>query len=74
MKKSNEYQWALSQKVFDKTPKSVFAAIAVSTLTSGGDYLEHAEPRLLEEWWILYENGIVPQKPLFKRPEPVEEE
>ena len=59
---SNEYARAL-EELFDKTPKTVLAAIAVSALTSGGDKLRMAKPYLLREWRILHENGIVPQKP-----------
>lgn len=66
MKKSNEYQQVLSPEFFDKCPKAVFAALAVSFGTNGGDYLEEAEQRLLDEWQILYDHGIVPQKPWRK--------
>jgi hypothetical protein len=48
---------------FDRIPKSVFAAIAVSALTQGGDYLEKATVRVCDEWRVLHDNGIVPQKP-----------
>jgi hypothetical protein len=66
--KGNEYQWALSDKLFSVCPKSVFAAIAVSSLTCGGDQINIAEKAVLNEWWVLFENGIVPQKPPFPRP------
>jgi hypothetical protein len=65
-KTSNEYAQSLGD-VFDKTPKAVFAAIAASFATCGGDYLNEAQMRIINEWWTLYENGIVPQKPLFPR-------
>jgi hypothetical protein len=65
----NEYAAAAGGKLFEACPKAVFAAIAVSALTVGGDYLEEAELRLLREWWTLYHNGIVPQKPCFPEPE-----
>lgn len=42
-----------------KIPKSVLAAIAVSALTNGGDELEHAKERVLEEWGALYINDVV---------------
>ena len=58
----NDYALALGE-LYDKTPKAVFAAVAVSALTSGGDKLNMAKPYLLREWRILHENGIVPQKP-----------
>jgi hypothetical protein len=62
----NEYQEMLG-KVFAKAPKAVIAAVAVSSLTSGGDYLAEAETRFIEEWWCLYEAKIVPQKPPYPR-------
>jgi hypothetical protein len=54
--------------LFEKCPKSVFAAIAVSALTCGGDYLDEARERVTAEWWALYDNKIVAQKPPFPRP------
>jgi len=59
---SNEYAQQLGSR-YERIPKAVLAAIAVSVLTGGGDYLEEAEPRLLNEWRVLFENGIVPQAP-----------
>lgn len=53
--------------LFDACPKTVFAAIAVSALTAGGDHLEHARERVINEWWALYDNNIVAQKPPFAR-------
>ncbi len=64
----NEYAAELGLDLFDKCPKSVFAAIAVSALTLGGDYLDEARIRVLKEWWVLHHNGIVPQKPPFAEP------
>jgi len=63
MKKSNEYAQALSGRLYEDCPRAVFAAIAVSALTVGGDYLNEADFRLLREWWALYHCGIVPQRP-----------
>jgi len=51
-------------RLYGKTPKAVFAAIAVSRLTDGGDSLAEAQSLLLAEWRILYENRIVPQRPV----------
>lgn len=67
MKTSNNYSEAISRKLFEATPKHVFAAIAVSSLTGGGDYIEEAEKRIMAEWWILFQQGIVPQKPPMKK-------
>ena len=66
-KKLNEYS-ELTGDLYAKCPKSVFAAIAVSSLTTGGDYIEIARDAVLGEWWALYDNGIVPQRPTFPRP------
>lgn len=60
--KTNEYAAALGD-LFDRTPKAVLAAIAVSVCTQGGDFLDEAAGRLLHEWDVLHANGIVPQKP-----------
>ena len=64
--RSNEYQETLG-KVFDKCPKAVIAAVAVSVLTTGGDFIEEAQRRFIAEWWALYEAHIVPQRPPFPR-------
>lgn len=71
--RSNPYVDALGPysvrgNLFEACPKTVFAAIAVSALTLGGDYLEEARDRLIAEWWVLFDNGIVPQRPTFPRP------
>lgn len=58
----NEYAKALGP-ILDEAPKAVLAAIAVSALTQGGDRLPDAKKRLADEWLILFENGVVPQKP-----------
>ena len=60
----NEY--ARTVESYDAIPKAVWAAIAISALTSGGDYLEESESRVIEEWKALHEAGIVPQKPIKK--------
>ena len=64
--KSNSYVWSMdngTSGLFDKIPKSVFAAMAVSALTCGGDYLEKASFVICKEWCALYDNGIITQKP-----------
>jgi hypothetical protein len=63
LKKSNEYAKAFGQ-LYDKTPKSVFAAVANSLLTlySDGNPNQLIDD-FLAEWETLHVNGIVPQKP-----------
>lgn len=56
----NEYADEL-ETVFDHAPKTVLAAVAVSALTIGGDYLEEAKQRVVTEWNALHAAGIVPQ-------------
>jgi hypothetical protein len=63
IKVENEYSLAISGRLFASTPKAVFAAIAVSMLTAGGDSMERVNELILKEWQALYDNGIVPQKP-----------
>lgn len=69
-KKSNIYAAEIGADLFAACPKAVLAAIAVSGLTAGGDVLEEARARVLDEWWALYVAGIVPQKPPLQRPQP----
>jgi hypothetical protein len=42
MKTSNGYARALKPGVYEKIPKAVFAALAVSFATMGGDFLDEA--------------------------------
>jgi hypothetical protein len=48
---------------YDRIPKAVLCAIAVSLLSTGGENMEGVEARLVEEWRILHQNGIVAQSP-----------
>jgi hypothetical protein len=61
IKRGNCY--AAQIRGYDKIPKAVLAAIAVSYASGGGDWLENASDNVLNEWRILYNNGIVPQRP-----------
>jgi hypothetical protein len=68
MKSSNEYAQAFG-RLYAKTPKAVFAAVAfsyanISCGESGHEAATEAEAveRFINEWRILNENGIVPQK------------
>lgn len=63
IKLMNEYSGVIDDELYEKIPKAVLAAIAVSYLSGGGDHLDKAQDELLEEWRVLYEGGIVPQKP-----------
>jgi hypothetical protein len=67
MKTTNEYVMAVGETLYRDTSKAVFAAIAVSALTQGGDAIDEVRERLVEEWWVLFDNGIVPQRPLVSR-------
>ncbi len=67
-KKSNEYAKVISE-IYDRTPKAVLAAIAVSyamMVDDSVDYdgFEGVQEAILKEWGILHSNGIVPQKPI----------
>lgn len=63
MKISNEYARQFD-RLYARIPKAVFAAVAYSYTSSGGDDAAHAIERFLEEWRILHENGIVRQSPV----------
>jgi len=65
-KTSNYYAQQLGP-LFEECPKAVLAAIAVSALTCGGDWLEHAAGRVAQEWCILHANGIVQKPSLLAR-------
>ena len=58
----NEYMSGFPD--FDRTPKSVIAAIAVSfaALQSDG-YFEKAKELIRQEWFFLHQGRVVPQKP-----------
>ena len=58
----NEYMSGFPD--FDRTPKSVIAAIAVSfaALQSDGDF-EKAKELIRQEWFLLHQGRVVPQKP-----------
>ena len=62
-KLGNEYALAVGGELYEQIPKAVWAAIAVSALTCGGDQLEDAAPRVAREWDALHAAGIVPQRP-----------
>jgi hypothetical protein len=64
-KMTNDYMDALSGELYDKTPKAVFAALAVSLFANDrGIVFSDLDNAILEEWKVLYEQGIVPQKPI----------
>jgi hypothetical protein len=62
--KTNEYQESLG-RTFDVCPKAVLGAAFASLASCGGERLAEAEESLKREWWILYNAGIVPQRPPF---------
>ena len=68
MKRTNLYGRALGADLYERAPKAVIAAVAVSVLTIGGDHMEDARDLFLREWWALYRAGIVPQRPPFQEP------
>jgi hypothetical protein len=57
----NQYVEAVPRRVYEDTPKAVWAAIAISLATCGGDRLDDATRALMHEWGILHMNGIIPQ-------------
>lgn len=63
-KLGNDYQATISPRLYARTPKAVFAAIAVSLLSNhGGIEFDAIDAGLVEEWATLNANGIVPQRP-----------
>lgn len=60
---SNEYVSTLGRD-FTETPKTVYAAIALSfAMRLTGDDWNAAKALLANEWETLHANGILPQKP-----------
>ena len=61
----NEYAALIGLDLYERTPKAVLAAIAVSyTINSEGDAREY----VLSEWATLHHAGIVPQAPPKVKP------
>jgi hypothetical protein len=60
--KTNEYQEAFP--AYDRTPKAVIAALALSlAMRLSEDDPARAEKLLRDEWRVLHQNNIVPQVP-----------
>jgi len=65
---TNNYQLQLTQEFFDKCPKAVFAALAVSyALRVTNEDFSKVQDELLNEWQCLHSAGIVPQKPIKQK-------
>jgi hypothetical protein len=72
--KRNDYL-PVVQSIFERTPKAVFAAIAVSFANrlDGEDALqrdggtEDLLRAVMEEWDMLHQAGIIPQRPCAVR-------
>lgn len=60
----NHYTGHLTSDFYSACPKAVFAAIAMSmaALNAATD-VDGIERNLLEEWYTLHMNGVVPQAP-----------
>lgn len=64
LKLSNEYARAIVD--YGRIPKAVLAAVAysfASRIISDGDSPTMIEAAIMDEWVVLHQNGIVPQKP-----------
>jgi hypothetical protein len=62
-KLGNTYQKSINPRLYQNTPKSIFAAIAASYQINHDTEFETVDDYILNEWRLLYEQGIVPQKP-----------
>jgi len=69
LKIGNDYARCFG-RMYDKIPKSVFAAVAISYASwacgEEAQTFDVSVERFLAEWKILQENGIIPQKPPAK--------
>lgn len=62
MKQSNEYAKRIDPQTFADTPKTVYAAIALSlAMRLNEDDFERAMSEIITEWQILHNGGLVPQ-------------
>lgn len=65
-KTSNEY--ARLFKDYDKIPKAVFAAVAASfIMRCMGEDFDKVQNHFIDEWNVLCNNEIVPQKALVSK-------
>jgi hypothetical protein len=63
IKLPNQYSQAFG-KLYDKTPKAVFAAVAYSfAMRLNEDNPEESLEEFMDEWKTLNEQAIVPQAP-----------
>jgi hypothetical protein len=63
MKAGNEYAQAF-ERLYATIPKAVFAAVAyLFAMRLNKDQPDKAVGEFLNEWRILHQQGIVPQKP-----------
>jgi hypothetical protein len=61
---TNDYHAVAQEALGEKTPKTVFSALAFSlAMRLSGDNAEQAAELLRSEWRALHAAGIVPQKP-----------
>lgn len=64
-KTENKYQRLISRKVYETTPKAVFAALVVSYLLNHqGIEADAIDEEIRQEWKHLNDQNIVPQKPI----------
>lgn len=64
MKLHNDYLKELPSDLYERTPKAVWAALAVSlALRLNEDQFEAVPVALCAEWSSLHQAGVVPQKP-----------
>ena len=69
---SNEYADVLGRELYSAAPKTIIAAVVVSLFVrDAGCGFDGVQSEFLREWWTLYDNCIVPQKPPFPKPEEV---
>lgn len=65
LNKSNEYVDSLPGSFYDDIPKAVWAAMFLSyEINLGAAEIKDLPALVMKEWHALYNNGIVPQKPI----------
>jgi len=65
-KKMGDYPSQLSRKLYESTPKSVFAGIAAGIVVNGGASLgdaDSADRYVAREWVLMFDQGVVESAP-----------
>ena len=63
VKARNNYVDGIPLQLYNRIPKAVWAALALSYASQGGENFNGVMDKIFDEWSKLYLNDVVPQKP-----------